>query len=182
MRVVIVQCARTLRVKWGVVSMSCWGNRGALLALGGMLAWAGFAAGCRGEAEPRRAPEVGLARTSLATALDAWKAGRPAGGGLLGEKPGVGVVDTLQAERPLIDYEIQGALFPLPEARPFAVRLTLGSPREVLPVRYVVLGEDPIWVFRLEDYELILHWEHKMTEDEIAGVVQPAKHPSPEAH
>jgi hypothetical protein len=29
-------------------------------------------------------------------------------------------------------------------------------------VRYNVLGRDPIWVFRLEDYEMISHWEHPM--------------------
>ncbi len=29
-------------------------------------------------------------------------------------------------------------------------------------VRFLVVGIDPILVFRQEDYELISHWEHKM--------------------
>ncbi|ODT97204.1 MAG: hypothetical protein ABS79_07610 [Planctomycetes bacterium SCN 63-9] len=147
-----------------------------------MLMSASLSFGCRGESEPLRPPPTELARSSLASALDAWKAGRPAGGKLIGSNPGVGVVDTLQAERPLVDYEIVGALFALPEARPFAVRLTLDSPREILSARYVVLGRDPIWVFRQEDYELILHWEHKMSPEEAEGVAPQSQAPGPEAH
>lgn len=139
--------------------------------------------GCRNEPEPMRPPETELARASLAKVLEAWKAGQRAGGRLLGSAPKIGVVDTLQGERPLADFEILGPLFPLAEARPFAVRLTLDSPREVVTARYVVLGVDPIWVFREEDYQLILHWEHKMTPDEVERVPPPAKaHPDPEAH
>jgi hypothetical protein len=26
----------------------------------------------------------------------------------------------------------------------------------------VVIGIDPLWVFRHEDYDLLLHWEHPM--------------------
>jgi hypothetical protein len=53
------------------------------------------------------------------------------------------------------------------KARPFAVRLILGEPREIVATRYLVLGLDPLWVFRQEDFERMLHWEHKM--DGTAG-------------
>ncbi len=46
--------------------------------------------------------------------------------------------------------------------RQFLVRLDIegkGAPRLV---RYNVLGRDPSWVFRLEDFEQICHWEHPM--------------------
>ena len=135
--------------------------------------------GCRDEPDLMVPPPIELSRSSLAKALEAWKAGSPAGGKLLGSSPGIGVVDTLQAERRLIDFEIVGPLFALPEARPFAVRLTVDSPREVLPVRYVVLGRDPIWVFRQEDYELILHWEHKMPKDDSKDALSPTQGPVP---
>ncbi|WP_165253465.1 hypothetical protein [Paludisphaera soli] len=142
----------------------------------------GLLAGCRGEPEPMRPPGVELAKSSLARVLGAWKAGRRDGGGLIGSSPAVGVVDALQRERPLAEFEIVGALFPMAEARPFAVRLTLDSPREVVTARYVVLGADPIWVFRQEDYDLILHWEHKMTQDEVEGTPPAKEHPGPDTH
>ena len=48
------------------------------------------------------------------------------------------------------------------ETRAFAVRLSLENPPEVQVVRYLVVGNDPLWVFRQEDYEMISHWEHPM--------------------
>ena len=85
-------------------------------------------------------------------------------------------------ERPLIDFAILGPLAALGPARPFAVRLELDAPRESVQTRYVVMGEDPLWVFGQDDYERILHWEHKMGQealDQPARAVEPppAHHP-----
>ena len=107
-------------------------------------------------------PDLSPSRAALAASLDAWKAGRRASGVLIGSKPSVGVVDSTRTERPLLDYEVVGPLMPVEKARPFAVRLVLGSPRETVDARYLVLGQDPLWVFRQDDFELMLHWEHKM--------------------
>ena len=107
------------------------------------------------------APEIGPARSAVVATLDAWKAGRREGG-TLGSKPVIGIVDSLRAERPLVDYEVVGPLSVVDKARPFAVRLTLDAPRETVTARYFVLGQDPLWVFRQEDLEMMLHWEHKM--------------------
>lgn len=51
---------------------------------------------------------------------------------------------------------------PIGKARPFAVRLVLDKPSETVATRYLVMGQDPLWVFRQEDFERMLHWEHKM--------------------
>ena len=59
-----------------------------------------------------------------------------------------------------------GPLGAVDNVRPFAVRLLLDTPAETITTRYLVVGQDPLWVFRQEDYELILHWEHKMTDEE----------------
>jgi hypothetical protein len=142
----------------------------------GLLLAALLGSGCAREAERTaalRPPDPDMSRTALTTALDAWKSGRRVAGALLGDDPAVGVVDTLQADRPLVDYEILGALGTLPEARPFAVRLELDDPRESITTRYMVLGKNPLWVFRQEDYELILHWEHKMSAEEHEGESEP---------
>ena len=107
-----------------------------------------------------QAPGIAPARTALVATLDAWKSGRREGG-TIGSNPSIGIVDSLRAERLLIDYEILGALSVVDKARPFAVRLVLESPRGTLTCRYVVLGQDPLWVFRQDDLDMMLHWEHK---------------------
>lgn len=112
---------------------------------------------------PLPVPALEPSRNALKVALDAWKSGRRIAGPPIGANPAVGVVDTLQAERPLRDYKILGAMGTLAEAQPFAVELHLDNPPEQVTTRYMVLGKDPLWVFRQEDYELIIHWEHKMS-------------------
>ena len=65
----------------------------------------------------------------------------------------------------LSTYEIL-ARTEVENARQFTVRLTLADDPTPRLVRYIVIGREPIWVFRLEDYDLISHWEHKMDEPE----------------
>lgn len=129
------------------------------------LAIASFAAGC-GDAQRGPAdlaiPDLESSRTALIASLDAWKADRRASGVLIGSKPAIGVVDSARADRPLLEYEVVGPLMTFGKARPFAIRLDLGEPRETVATRYLVLGRDPLWVFRQEDFERMLHWEHKM--------------------
>ena len=107
-------------------------------------------------------PDLAASNAALVVALDAWKADRRTSGVLIGSKPSIGVVDSTRTDRPLLDYEILGPLMAIEKSRPFAVRLVLDSPRETVAARYLVLGRDPLWVFRQEDFERMLHWEHKM--------------------
>ena len=107
----------------------------------------------------------------MVATLDAWKAGRREGG-MIGAKPAIVIVDSLRAERPLIDYEVVGPLAVVDKARPFAVRLVLDGPRETVTTRYLILGEDPLYVFRHEDLDMMLHWEHKM------APIDPVKDPT----
>jgi hypothetical protein len=44
----------------------------------------------------------------------------------------------------------------------FTVKLTLEDPATELKARYVVVGIDPVWVFRQEDYDMLSHWDHPM--------------------
>jgi hypothetical protein len=46
--------------------------------------------------------------------------------------------------------------------RCYAVRLTLDNPREEVRARFVVMGLDPLWVIRYEDFETLAHWDHSM--------------------
>ena len=58
-------------------------------------------------------------------------------------------------------FEILGEA-PGDSPRCFAVRLVLANPREELTTRYIILGIDPIQVYRHEDFEMLLHWDHAM--------------------
>jgi hypothetical protein len=136
-----------------------------------------LAAGCRDGATGREGPVVpppDVARRALDRALDAWKAGLPAAVGPEGKTPEVGLVDGDRIEeRRLLGYEVLGPI-DLGVGRGFTVRLKLDAPEPDEPVvRYVVFGQEPVWVFRLEDYERISHWEHKMDPDEDDEPVPP---------
>lgn len=123
-------------------------------------------------------------QNALRTALDAWKAGQAAGP-VPGTKPVIHVTDSSRIDgRKLESWKLLG---PVPGNAPrcYAVSLQLAEPAEERRERYVIIGIDPLWVFRHEDYDLLLHWEHPMpktpesaTEDgspEPAGKKESAK-------
>lgn len=132
--------------------------------------WLGLAAllmasaGCGGPADPPRfLPSTEEARAALQTVLSAWRdAPRPVPGSL--DTPTIRFVD--RQRRPgqaLREFRILGQRSE-ENTRQFTVRLTLepADDESTQVVRYNVFGKDPIWVFRLEDYERISHWEHEM--------------------
>ncbi len=118
------------------------------------------ALGCGGRTDDparRFIPEPAVARRTIATMLDEWRAGKD-------EKSGatVNVVD--KHRRPgqrLVRSEVLGEVS-VESGRGFAVRLAFENPDEEVVDRYLVIGTGPIWVFRQGDYELISHWMHPM--------------------
>ena len=102
-------------------------------------------AGCSKSGPEKFIPSEGQARQALETALNAWKNGQEKPGGLKLGKVGVEVVDAAwSAGQKLSAFEIvseepgQGPRF-------FTVKLTL--PKGPETVKYVVLGNDPLWVY-----------------------------------
>jgi hypothetical protein len=110
---------------------------------------------------PGYLPGWAEARQALDAALTAWRdAPSPLPPSL--DSPTVKFVD--KQRRPgqrLLSYEVLGRSA-VENARQFTVRLRLGEAGAPQLVRYNVLGRDPAWVFRLEDYEAISHWEMEM--------------------
>ena len=137
-----------------------------------------FAAGCGEGGDPARfVPAEETARSAIRDGLDAWKAGAPAGE-VPGTKPLVYVVDSYrEPKEKLASYEILGEV-PGDAPRCFAVDLRFDPPRSE-KVRYVVVGIDPLWVFRMEDYQLLSQWDHHM-KDEQAAPAPSDKNPSPD--
>jgi hypothetical protein len=125
-------------------------------------------AGCgRGEDFTRYIPAEATAREALAAGLEAWKGGAAAGE-VEGTKPLVFVTDSYRNPKErLAGYEILGQV-PGNVPRCFAVELRFDPPREE-KARYVIVGIDPLWVFRMEDYQLLTQWDHHMKDEPAAG-------------
>jgi hypothetical protein len=113
-------------------------------------------------------PSEAAARAALEAYLSAWKRGDKSPT-VPDTQPPVLVADELRAKgRTLSEFAVLG-LVPADAPRCFAVRLTLGNPREEMRERYVVVGADPIWVWRYDDYVMITHWEHAMPAEKKAA-------------
>ncbi len=122
-----------------------------LLLAGGLL----FLVGCSREGKRTEdfTPPADKARQALEAALNHWKSGQQPGQ-VPGTSPTVEVVDSKwKAGQKLKEFEILGEE-PGTEPRFFKVRLTppTGPAQEV---RYAVLGIDPLWVYREEDFKAL---------------------------
>jgi hypothetical protein len=119
-------------------------------------------AGCGGGAGYERfIPTEDKARSALEGALTAWQHGAPPGK-VDGTNPIVWVADSQR--RPgqrLRGYDILGEA-PSDARCCYAARLSFENPVQEETVRFVVIGLDPVWVFRHEDYEMTTHWDMEM--------------------
>jgi hypothetical protein len=132
-------------------------------------------AGCLGQGEPtgnaRYVPSEETARRALDAALSAWAAGQPPGQVSAGP-PAVYLIDNHRRPgQTLTAYEVLG---PVPGEGPvlLAARLTLASPDpgseaargqvrlQEERAQFVIFGIDPLWVYRQEDFEMMIHMDH----------------------
>jgi hypothetical protein len=98
-------------------------------------------------------PKEAQSREALNTALTAWKKGEnwqkiPAGSST------IEVLDNKwRAGQQLADFQILEAEPAGDGPQWFTVKLVMKKPAGELKVRYVVVGIDPLWVYREEDYK-----------------------------
>jgi hypothetical protein len=110
-------------------------------------------AGCGAKSTDHYVPGSGSAREALETALGAWKGGQPVGR-IDGHAPPIVAVDSRwQAGDKLSAYEITGEDATPEGHRRFSVRLTMQKPAGTMETHFVVLGNDPLWVYREDDYK-----------------------------
>lgn len=119
-------------------------------------------AGCGTKAGRERFyPAPQPARAAVEAALNDWQQGKPARQ-IDGLSPQVSVIDTHRKPgQRLVGFEILGEVAG-DGPRRFAVTLKLTSPESEEKARYVVVGIDPLWVFRQEDFDMLAHWDHVM--------------------
>lgn len=97
-------------------------------------------------------PIEDAARQSLATALDAWKAGK-APDQIGATNPAINAQDIQWRDgKKLAAYEIVGPAASEDQNRWFTVKLTLEGAQPI-ETTYVVVGIDPIYVFSAESYQ-----------------------------
>lgn len=126
--------------------------------------------GCNQADNGRYVPASALAREALTAALQSWADGVPTPR-LASGQPSLQFADSLRSGRTLDSFEVVGEL-PLKEGRRFEVQLTLSEPPGREKAHYIVLGIDPLWVIRQEDYDMITHWDHPMSKE--PAPIQPA--------
>ena len=119
--------------------------------------------GCNSKSVSDYVPDQSAAQAALIKVLEAWKRGDPVGP--IDGKPAVQVGDSQRQPGQLLEsYEILGETG-ADGGRRFAVQVTLANPRAEEKLDFIVLGIDPLWVMRREDYNIIGHWEHKMSDE-----------------
>src|SRR5262249_17874098 len=110
-------------------------------------------AGCSTRSNAEFVPAVGRARDALTQALSAWQNGKPPH--IKDADPPVEALDSRWKKgAKLASFEI---LETEPGAGPswFKVKLTLKEPAAEKTVRYIVIGNDPLWVYSEEEYKAV---------------------------
>lgn len=115
------------------------------------------AAGCAGRSQDaeRFVPQPATARSAVEAALNQWQNHKPSKE--LSFK--VEFVDTHRnPEQRLENFDILGEAGS-DAGRCFSVRLTLANPDELQTARFIVIGINPVWVFREDDFTMLTHWD-----------------------
>jgi hypothetical protein len=131
-----------------MTSLATFALRKSLVIAIGMVS---LASGC-GKSESDYIPSSHTAREALEAALKAWKEGSAADSIRLNEKP-VSLVDSRWTSgKKLESYEIAE----VPDSNPFPsfkVKMKLATDAAASETSYLVIGIDPLLIYRAEDYE-----------------------------
>ena len=113
-------------------------------------------------------PKPADARAAMEAALGCWKAGKPTGR-RESTTPPVQIMDSFRKPGQAVDgWEILGQTTG-ERAVAMTVRVQFTSPKATETIRFLLLGTDPVLVFRQEDYDLISHFDHKMDPEPAEG-------------
>jgi hypothetical protein len=130
-------------------------NRKVCSSIAAMAALLTAMAGCDATGNARHVPDADLARTSLQTALTAWRDGRPCEP--IAGPPAIQVSDSRWRDgQQIAAFEIGEEQADGDETRQFPVKLTFKKTGKVEEVRYVVHGREPVWVYSDTDYKRLI--------------------------
>jgi hypothetical protein len=116
--------------------------------------------GCGGGSAPL--PSTSASRQALQASLDAWKAGKPAST-LTAQKPSIEAVDFEWKGGKVLTEYVLGEDSPGQGTQTFSATLTLKGEPAVKSVQYMVLGLDPIRIYRDEDFKRAMNMDNGPT-------------------
>ena len=147
-----------------------------LLCVVGMFSTILAAGGC-GKKTLDYTPSLTSAEDAVRRCMDAWKAGNNAAE-VPGTDPAICISDVgRKPGQRLESYRILGETRGS-TGRTIAVTLNLVNPPEEVKARYIVVGIDPLQVFRQEDYDLLMHWDHRMPETKTPNPGESSTNPN----
>ncbi len=113
------------------------------------------------EARLKFIPEPSVARSAVESILDAWRDAPNPLPNSFDTKSYKFVDFQRKPNQRLKSFEIL-RVARVEDTMQATVRMVLEPSRSAKPqiVRYIIFGIDPLWIYRLEDYEMISHWEH----------------------
>ena len=128
-----------------------WVQRYCLLALVGALPLVSLLTGCGASPAPY-APTSDEARTSLETALTAWRDGKPCV--RIEGTPAIEIVDSnWQAGQQIESFQIGEEQENANGNKQFAVTVKMKKPPGDKSFQYVIFGRGPVWVCQEEDFK-----------------------------
>jgi hypothetical protein len=141
----------------------------ALLGLAALVGW-----GQSGE--ERFLPPPERAEAALELVLDAWRNAQDQQQlfelATSSESVQVHITDShRKVGQRLADFRILGEVLGR-KPRYYTVQLDLENPKETQKVRFVIVGIDPIWIFREDDYDMLTHWHHPIEEKDKDPVTE----------
>jgi hypothetical protein len=134
---------------------------------------------CRRDARPNtrsRLPDAQVARRAVERSLAEWRDSPPLDLTTPTARPVMFVDQQRWPGRRLRAFAILGEA-EAEGCRRFQVRLSLADPDESILAAYYVFGDDPIWVYRAEDFDMIMHMDKSMMRepDPAAGATGTGK-------
>jgi hypothetical protein len=119
--------------------------------------------GTKSHPDPRRyLPDERDARRALEDSLAAWQNSPQLERTVSKLKPIMFVDQQRQPGQRLRDFSVLGESPGLEGYRQFVVKLSLEEPDQSLLVSYYVFGQGPIWVYRAEDFDMLMHMDQSM--------------------
>lgn len=129
----------------------------------------------------RYLPNPGDARRAVEESLEGWR-NVPAPESTAAKAGPVTFVDqTRKPGQRLREFAILGVAAGVDGCRRFQVKLALEEPDETIFASYYVFGQGPIWVYRAEDFEMMMHMDPmtKEASPPAPATGTPAESPKP---
>jgi hypothetical protein len=118
-------------------------------------------------------PNAREARRAVEECLETWRKSPRPERTVPRIQPVMFVDQQRQPGQRLREFAVLGETPGVKGCRRFVVKLSLEQPDESILASYYVFGEGPVWVYRAEDFDMILHMDKSMMPDPQPAVDRP---------